>query len=188
VSAHARPAFPTVSIAVVNAGSAETYGAEASVNARVADPLTIGASVGYLHARYKTFRIVNNPVLEDFDQSGKRMINSPEWQLSLHADFDKPVSDDWRVIGNVLAAYTDEVLWQQSGLTGILPDSVGPDYWLVNARLGVKTTDDKWELAVYAKNLFNQGYTTFGNSSASYGNLLIWGDPRIVGVEVMANF
>src|SRR5690606_35788758 len=31
VAAHARPAFPTVSIAVVNAGSARTYGAEASV-------------------------------------------------------------------------------------------------------------------------------------------------------------
>ena len=62
-------------------------------------------------------------------------------------------------------------------------DAVGKSYWLVNARLGVKSSDDGWELAVYAKNLFNQGYSTFGNSSKSYGNILLWGDPRIVGFE-----
>ena len=50
VAAHARPQFPTISIAVVNAGSARTYGAEASVTARVADPLTLTASAGYLNA------------------------------------------------------------------------------------------------------------------------------------------
>ncbi|MCB2059752.1 MAG: TonB-dependent receptor [Novosphingobium sp.] len=187
VAAHARPEFPLVSIAVVNAGSARTYGAEAGVTAKVADPLTVGASAGYLNAKYKDFKVLNNPVLEDFDLSGRRMINSPEWQLSFHADVDHPVSDDWRVVGNVLASYTSEILWQQAG-NAFLPDSVGPSYWLVNARLGVKTTDDKWELAVFAKNLFDEGYTTFGNSSASYGTILIWGDPRIVGIEATANF
>jgi len=111
----------------------------------------------------------------------------PEWTLSLHADLDKSVSDDWRVVGNVLASYSDEVMWQQSG-SPVLPDAVGPSYWLVNARLGVKTQDDKYELAVYAKNLFNEGYTTFGHSAASYGNILSWGDPRIIGVEAIMNF
>ncbi len=188
VAAHGNLDHPDVSIAVVNAGSARTYGAEASVNARVADPLTVGASVGYLNAKYKTFQIADNPVIADFDLSGGRMINSPKWQLSLHADLDQPVSDDWRVVGNVLGAFTDDVLWQQSGVPGFLPDSVGDSYWLVNARLGVRSTDDVWEVAVYAKNLFNEGYSTFGNSASTYGNLLIWGDPRIVGLEVIANF
>ena len=188
VSAHARPQYSTISIAVVNAGSARTYGAEASVTARVADPLTVGASVGYLNAKYKTFRFANNPVLEDLDLSGRTMINSPEWQMSFNANLDQPVSDDWRLVGNVLVSYTDDVLWQQSGLEGVLPDAVGPSYWLVNARMGIRTSDDQWELAVYAKNLFNEGYTTFGNSAATYGNILTWGDPRIVGFEVTANF
>ena len=177
-----------VSIAVVNAGSAETYGAEASLTARVADPLTVGASVGYLKAKYKSLEIANNPVLEDLDLTGRRMINSPKWQLSFHADLDQPVSDDWRVVGNVLASYTDDVIWQHSGFTGVLNDSIGPSYWLVNARLGLKTTDDTWELAAYVKNAFNEGYTTFGNSAAGYGNILTWGDPRIYGLELTANF
>lgn len=174
-----------VSIAVVNAGSARTYGAEASVVARVADPLTLSASAGYLNAKYKDFRIQNNPVLEDFDLSGTRMINAPEWQLSFSADLDQPVSGKLRVVGNAVAAYTSKTIWQQSGLPGFLPDAVGSGYWLVNARAGI-ASDDGWEVAVYAKNLFNSAYTTFGGSTATYGNILIWGDPRIVGVE--ANF
>ena len=192
VAAHVSPTFafaPLVSISVVNAGSARTYGAEANVTARVADPVTLNASVGYLNAKYKTFRIApGNPVLDPFDLSGTRMINSPEWQLSFGADLEQPVSDGWKIIGNALASYTDEIIWQQSGLPGVLPDSVGPDYWLVNARLGVRSADDRYELAVYAKNLFNAGYTTFGNSSSSYGNILAWGDPRIVGVEAIVKF
>jgi outer membrane receptor protein involved in Fe transport len=59
---------------------------------------------------------------------------------------------------------------------------------LVNARLGVGSIDDRWEFAVYAKNLFNSGYTTFGGSTATYGNILIWGDPRIVGAEATFKF
>jgi iron complex outermembrane recepter protein len=192
VAAHVSPTFPLaalVSISVVNAGSARTYGAEASVTARVAEPLTLNASVGYLNAKYKNFRLApGNPVLDPFDLSGTRMINSPEWQLSVGADLDQPITDRWRLVGNVVASYTDEIIWQQSGLIGVLPDAVGPDYWLVNARVGVRSADDRYELAVYAKNLFNEGYTTFGNSSSTYGNILAWGDPRIVGVEATVKF
>ena len=191
VAAHVSPTFafaPLVSISVVNAGSARTYGAELGLTARVAEPLTLTASAGYLNAKYKTFRLAGNPVLDPFDLSGTRMINSPEWQVSFGADLQQPVGDHWKIVGNALASYTDEIIWQQSGLPGVLPDSTGPDYWLVNARLGLRTADDAFELAVYAKNLFNAGYTTFGNSSSSYGNILAWGDPRIVGVEATVKF
>ena len=187
VAAHARAAYQAlVAIAVVNAGSARTYGAEATITARVAKPLTLTASAGYLNAKYKDFKVENNPVLEDFDLSGTRMINAPKWQYSFNANLDQPVGPNLKVIGNALASYTSSTLWQQSGLPGFLPDAVGDKYWIVNARLGVGSIDEHWEVALYAKNLFNKGYTTFGGSTATYGNILIWGDPRIVGVE--ANF
>jgi iron complex outermembrane recepter protein len=177
-----------VSIAVVNAGSARTYGAEGSVTARVADPLTLGASVGYLNAKYKSLTIpATNPVLDPLNLSGTRMINSPEWQFSFNADLDQPITEGLHLVGNAVAAYTDEVLWQAAA-NPFLPDAIGKSYWLVNARLGIKSADSNWELAVYAKNLFNQGYSTFGNSSSSYGNILLWGDPRVIGVEGIFKF
>jgi iron complex outermembrane receptor protein len=184
VSAHANLAYQAqVSVAVVNAGSARTYGAEIGINARVADPLTLGVTAGYLNAKYKRLSIpATNPVLEPFDLSGTRMINSPEWQASFSADLDQPITDQLRLVGNAVASYTSDVLWQQAG-SPFLPPSIGEAFWLVNARLGIKSADDNWELAVYAKNLFNTGYTTFGNSAAGYGTIYLWGDPRIVGFE-----
>jgi outer membrane receptor protein involved in Fe transport len=59
---------------------------------------------------------------------------------------------------------------------------------MVNARLGVRTADDRWEIAAYAKNLFNAKSTVFGNSGAAYGTFYSWGDPRIVGAEVTVKF
>ena len=101
---------------------------------------------------------------------------------------DQPITDDLRAVGNFVVSYTDKVRWQQSGVPGFLPDSIGKSYFLVNARAGVKSTDDSWEIAVYAKNLFNSNYSVFGNSAASYGNILAYGDPRIVGIEANVKF
>lgn len=199
ITGHVTPAFQSrVSLTVINAGSARTYGAEMGLNARVSPALTVGATAGYLNARYREFKVTNNPVQANFDYSGQRMTNSPEWQLSFNANLDQPISDSLKLVGNAVAAHTSRTIWIQSGQPtsinfppfvtgfpngGILPDAVEPGYWLVNARLGVASADDKWELAVYAKNLFNSAYSTFGSSNASNGNSLIWGDPRIIGVE-----
>lgn len=182
--ASARPAFAQIPVAMVNAGDARTYGAEASVTARLADPLTIGGAIGYLNARYKNgFGVpTSNPVLEPLDLSRQRMINSPKWQLSFSADLDQPVTAGLRAVGNVVAARTSRTIWNYRGAS-YLPDIVEPGYWMVNARLGLRTSDSGYELAVYAKNLFNKGYSTFGASSAGSGSVLAWGDPRVVGVE-----
>ena len=79
------------------------------------------------------------------------------------------------------------MVFLQSNLPGILQEPGQPGYWLTNARLGVRTTDDKYGVAVFANNLFNKGYLTYGSSS-SLGNQLTWGAPRVVGVEVTAKF
>ena len=88
-----------------------------------------------------------------------------------------------------LAAHTSEdAVAGIAPFPGSCPTPSATRYWLVNARLGVQSSDDSWELAVYAKNLFNQGYSTFGNSAEAYGNILLWGDPRIIGVEATFKF
>ncbi len=189
VAAHAKPGFEAIAIAVVNGEKARTYGFEAGVTARVADPLTVGASVGYLNAEYTKLTIpVTNPVLSPLELSGTRMTNSPELQVSFRADLDQPLTEKINLVANTVAAYASETLWQASAIPGFLPDSFEPGYWLVNARLGVRSADHNWELAVYAKNLLNQGYSTFGNSAASFGTILLWGNPRIFGGEISFKF
>ena len=186
--AHARPQFATTIIeAIINGGSARSWGAEATLDWRVCSPFTLGLNVGYLNAKYKTFSLKNDAVLGDFDLDGKTMLNSPTLQLSLTGNLDQPLTDQLRLVGNVVETHISDAIYQYSNIPGFLPDSVGPGYWLTNLRVGVRTRDDKYGVSVYANNLFNQAYYTYGNSAA-FGNLYLWGNPRIVGGEISAKF
>ena len=188
VSAHSTPAHPEIFLAIVNAGSARTYGAEGSVTWRVNHAITLGANAGYLNARYKSFS-VDDPtgILADFNQDGQVMPNSPKWQMSFTGDLDQPINDQYRLVGTVLVSHLSSMVFLQSDLPGILAQPGQPGYWLVNGRIGVRTTNDKYGLSIFANNLFNKGYLTYGSSSA-LGNQLTWGTPRIVGAEVTAKF
>jgi outer membrane receptor protein involved in Fe transport len=79
------------------------------------------------------------------------------------------------------------MVFLQSNLPGVLPEPGQPGYWLTNARIGVRTSDDRYGVALFANNLFNKGYLTYGSSNA-LGNQLTWGTPRVAGVEVTAKF
>jgi iron complex outermembrane receptor protein len=186
--AHATPEHPEIILAIVNAGSARTYGADGSITWRVNRPLTLGASAAYLDAKYKTFAFSSN-VLEAFDLSGKTMLNSPKWQLSFTGDFDQPVTDQFRFVANAVVSHLSSVIYQPSAIPALFPDASGQGYWLMNLRVGARTTDDKYGVALFVNNLFNRGYVTYGSSSAATGgNVLTWGNPRIVGGEVTAKF
>lgn len=186
--AHATPEHPEIILAIVNAGSARTYGAEGSVTWRVNHAVTVGANVAYLNAKYKTFAFTSD-VLEHFDLSGQTMLNSPKWQLSFTGDVDQPINDQFRLVASTVISHLSSVIYQPSAVPALFPDATGDGYWLMNLRVGVRTADDKYGLAVFANNLFNRGYVTYGSSSAATGgNVLTWGNPRIVGVEATASF
>jgi outer membrane receptor protein involved in Fe transport len=162
------------------------------VDWRVIDPLTVSFNAGYLNAKYKNFDLPQTPILNAYSLSGQQMINSPEFQFSFNGNLDQPINTSLNLISNVLVTHSSSVLWQYSGApcsagqtvnVTCLPNSVGRPYWLVNARIGIKTSDDKYRLEVFANNLFNEAYTTYGNSNAGNTTQYTWGNPRIIGVE-----
>ena len=188
-AAHANAANANnVILALINAGSARTYGVEGTLAWKVIPALQLGVNAGYLNAKYKSFKLAASTILDPFDLSHTQMTNAPKFQGSFTANLDTPINNDFRLVGYALVQRTSKVLYQVSGLPGVLPDAVGQAYWLTNVRVGIRTTDDKYGIAVYANNLFNNAYQTFGNSNAGNSTQLNWGMPRIVGVELSAKF
>ena len=187
VDAINRPAFPAVTTAIVNAKSARTYGVEASVSWHVIDPLTIGFNAGYLNARYKDFELVGSTVLQDFNQSGQRMPKAPSFQGSLNVDLDQPISSRFRLVSNLLVSHTSKFFFEVSGAPGVIPAAGQSGYWLANGRIGLRTTDDRYGLALVADNIFNKGYFVFGQSALT-GVTSGWGNPRIIRGEFTAKF
>jgi iron complex outermembrane recepter protein len=173
--------------AIVNVQSARTFGAEAGLNWRVNGPLTLGFNGGYLDAVYTKYVLANSVELEPFNLSGHVMIDAPRFQLNTTAALDQPINGKFDLVGNIMESWVSTIFWLQSGGPG-LPDAVQPGYWITNARLGVATSDKKFGFSVYANNLFNRGYSTYGTSNATTGTTLNWGNPRIVGGEFNVKF
>lgn len=188
VSAAAKPAYPAIIYTIVNAGTARTWGGEATLNWKVAQPLTVGVSGGYLNAKYKKFLIPDGTPIAPFDLSGQQMKNAPKLQFSAYADLDMPVSNSLRVVGSLLSAYTSRIFFSNAAVPGILDDGEQKAYWLVNGRIGVATVDDKYRLSLFANNLFNKEYFSYASSTGSTGNTVTLANPRIVGVEAEMKF
>jgi iron complex outermembrane recepter protein len=187
-AAHANAAHAAIIEAIINAGSARTYGVEGSVNWRVIQPVTVGLTAGYLNARYKNFENTDPTVLEPFNLSGTRLSNAPEVQAAFTAGYDQPIAPQIRLVANLVVSYTSGILWANSGLPGILPDATQSAYTITNVRIGFRSTNDKYGVEFYANNLFNTGYTTYGSSAAATGTLVTIGNPKILGVELSGKF
>jgi iron complex outermembrane receptor protein len=182
IDGRARPGFPAITSALINAKAARTYGVEGSVSWHVAEPLSVGFNGGYLNAKYTDFKLSGSTVLSDFNLDGAQMIKAPKFQLSLFANLDQPVDDHFRLVGSVLVSHASGLIWQYSGAPGLLPDATSSGYWQTNVRLGVKSSDDRYGLAVAADNLFNTLRYTYGGSN-QFGTFNGNATPRIVRVE-----
>ncbi len=178
---------PALIEAIVNAGTAETYGGEGSVAWRVIRPLTLTANAAYLDARYRSFSNSDGAVLNTFNFDGKTMVNSPKWQMAFTANLDQPITGNLNLTGTWQTAYTSDVTTSYSTYGPGVPDGFIPQYWLTNVRIGVKTPDDRYQFSIFANNVMDRAYYTFASNSGLGANAL-WGNPRIVGGEVRVKF
>ena len=179
-------ANPGIVEAIVNAQKARTYGAEFNVDWRALPWLTLNTNVGYLEAEYTNFANTNGSVLNTFNYSGQTMLYAPKWQAAAGANIDKPINQDFKLVASWLTSYTGGETMYLSAIAAV-PNAAQGGYSLSNLKVGVRTTDNKYEVSVFATNVFDRPYYTVGSTS-SLGTSYVWGNPRIVGGELTAKF
>jgi iron complex outermembrane recepter protein len=172
-----------ISNAIIDAGTARTYGAEASVTWQVTPSVAVSANIGYLNARYKNASYPGSPIVDPFDASGNVMSLAPEWQGGASINIDQPISARWKVKGSALYSYISRYNYQYEENTFLFQ----PAYHVVNVRAGVADIDDRVGLYVFANNLFDEYYTIFGTSNA-LGSLLTPAPPRVIGTTLEISF
>ena len=134
------------------------------------------------------------------DLTGDRNHFSPEWQLSLVAEWSDriPVHGlGWFVRGEYQHVSEQNV----GGDTNQAPQTMQPGYDIVNARLGLRGANDDWEFSGFVHNVFGQDYcqVIFIQPLATTLNLVdpadgggmqrcVVGAPRVWGVEASYRF
>ena len=155
-----------------NLGSARNYGAEIDVSARPIAGLTTSLAGGYNNSRLET------AVPSMGIQAGAHVEGVPDWNASASFEYRHPVTDT--MAGVIRGNYTF-VAASYGTLNPTDPDYNRPGYGLAGASIGVIFS--KWEISLFAKNLFNDQTViqTPDHASVPLGYVPT---PRTVGVTV----
>jgi iron complex outermembrane receptor protein len=177
-----------------NAPKARTYGAEASLNWNPIKILSLGANIGYLNGKYTNFACsmpapdqafcIKSLQVRAFNNSGKTIIQAPEWQGGLSAQLDAPVTEGWNVAGTVLYSFSSKFFNNDANDPNGTTQNA---YSVVNLRAGVHTSDNRLGIYVSAKNVFDRRYQVFGTTSNT-ANYEVPGAPRIIMGQVELKF
>jgi iron complex outermembrane receptor protein len=177
---------PTATIQyLANIPKVRSKGFEASLAYAPSEWFNFGTSVAYTDARYVTYTGAQPAVelaipgaLQDL--SGKRLPFVPKFTYSLNFDAAQPLGESLQVY------LRGDYLHRSSTNATATLSTYGfiPAYGVVNARIGVRTTDGRYDLSLWARNLTDADYYT-NRSGAPTGLITATpGDPRTIGATV----
>lgn len=117
-------------------------------------------------------------------ETGRPVYYAPKWLGNFTGEYSRPINEKLEAYGIAQYSYT-------SGFYGAANDSKytwQQGYGLTNLRAGVKIDNDKYDLSVWANNVFNVKYfTSIGTTSYGFTSGTL-GDPLTAGVTLRANF
>jgi len=215
--------FDGVNFLVRNAGILTQQGMEMDIQAQPTSNLYAVMGVSLLDSNFDSFPNATNlpavvattqntnralaqlglpPIaVPPLDLTGTRNHFSPEWQFSLMAEWSGAVPKMDK-LGWYLRLEHQYVSAQNIGAeTNNNPQTVQDDYQLMNLRFGIRSRNDKWDVAMFARNVFDKGYcqtiynqpvgTTLGLVDPATGGGMqrcVMGEPRTWGIEASYSF
>ena len=162
----------------LNAGNARVYGAELSAEIQPTRNINVSLAGSYLDTKYVSFTSLSNA-----DYTGNRLISAPRYSLSGAINVSQPLSERVLLRGRIDGSF-------QSSLF-LTPDNARayrvPSYGLLNARLSVLLDDERFELAIFGKNVTNTRFVTYRSPSITL-DLLNYNEPATYGVQLTTRF
>jgi iron complex outermembrane receptor protein len=177
---------------LTNAGDGEVNGMEAELEARPFDNLTLGANVGYADTEFTTSFLapIPGPPATDFlDVKGNSFQRAPKWTGHLEGEYEFDLGS----AGNLylFTGWSYQSTIYMNPINNDVPQGRGltvPGFWLGDARVGYRTPDDRFELALWARNITDETYvvTSYGPYVGNWPSA--YGMPQTFGISLRANF
>jgi iron complex outermembrane receptor protein len=153
---------------LTNAGSVITQGVEIDFLWKATNQLSIFGGLAAVDAEVDEFRCPVGLASCDGD-SGADLPFSPDLKYSLSGEYVWELSDV-NVFLNASYVYTDEIFAGGPGTTAETnPESLLPDYGIVNASLAFSINDDDIRVSIIGKNLTDERFvTTYSGDNFRY--------------------
>ncbi|UAB78006.1 TonB-dependent receptor [Erythrobacter sp. SCSIO 43205] len=174
------PDGPVGTFITQSAGSASNLGVEGEVSIEATDWLRLFGNFGY----------IDGGIDEDgaFSPafSGARFRLQPEFQASAGFTLDYEFDNGMRFFATPSVTHRSRIFFEVPNSDLISQEGVT----LVNARAGLSFADERYEIAGFIRNAFNEDYLLdAGNTGGAFGiPTFIPAEPRFYGIQVTARF
>lgn len=138
---------------IVNAGESTLKGFEVEATLEVTTDLSIFTAIGYTDSEFKDF------VFRGIDLSGNRLPNSPEWTISIGANYS-------HISGFFAGA---NYRWVDEAYTtiGAVEETTMSERNIVDAKIGFRT--EHWSAYLWGTNLLDDFYETYLYDARIFG-------------------
>lgn len=185
--------IPSPKLSVLNAGKLRIPGAELEASWTPVDRLLIDGELGYLDAKYKTFKDVRFTAF-----GGSRAFQTPafapKWtaRLGIQYGFDLgaggaiTIGGQTRYKSRTALAVDNTFINTSTEIAGLFQNA----YWVEDARIVYETASKHWSIGVYGQNLTNKAYKTDAQEFSSVGNIrtVYYGAPRTVFLRITVHY
>ncbi len=183
---------------VANAAESESRGLEVDADFAATDSLTLGASLQWLNAEFSSYsgapcytrQTAAEGCLPDGgtttqDLTGRPRPLAPDFTATLKANWDAPLNNNLNLTGG-LELYISDSFFTIADLD---PVSVQPSYEKLNARVGIGSSDGRWEVALVGRNLTDE-LTAPWRGDCPFGvcTIALVDRTRTVGLQLSADF
>jgi len=184
-------ALPGIRSFLANVGDVRSRGVEVEGAFDITPDLTLSANGSYIDATYTSYPNAPCAVgkVAPCDLTGERLYQSPKYIANVSLRYQRDLAQGVVGYGLLNYAYRSD----QEGTVQADPLTRIPSYSLVNARLGARFRDGKYDLSVWADNLLDETYfQSAGTASivgaSAYGVSARLGTPRTYGATLRAKF
>lgn len=171
---------------LLNIPESRVYGAEVQIQAAPVDGLSLNVGATYTNTKVTGDTAgFYDPVGNQINYKGLPFPNTPKWNLTASADYERPITDGMLGFVGVSALHQSKTIGlfarpEQIELVDLDPtlfpgvkvpgDSFNiKAYTTVDAQLGIGAQDGKWRAWIWGKNIFNTYYWT--NATQSFDSI-----------------
>lgn len=162
----------------LNAGNARIYGLEAEVTARPMPAVELFGAMTVMDSKYKNFA-----ALGGVSYSGNQLVNAPEFSGAAGLRINVPLAGGSAIKGNLDGTYTSSIY--------LFPDNAASNKvkgrGLLNARLAWSAPGNRYEVAIWGRNLTNTKFIT-SLAPVITQDQINYNEPRTYGVQLSAHF
>jgi iron complex outermembrane receptor protein len=157
-------------VRIANAPKSRSMGAELELAAQPTAHLSLRAGVGYVDSEFRDYP---NPSAGIASANGNSQPNVPSLTADVGGEYEIPLS-----FGEIKLGL--DASHRGSQFADVLNSYEMDSYTLLNARIGLHASDNRWSVYLMGKNLNDEHYITF-----AYQDFSVFGERQVSGVPGM---